>query len=448
MDVLSLNQISNYEQLKTALNTELKSAAISFVRIGYLLKTARDTDLLKDTQYSDVNQFAAGEFGLDKSQVSRFMSINDRFSIGGYSEHLEDKYSEFGSSKLSLMLTLPDSINENLSPQYSKSDIQAIKEEYQAEQKISDIEVLTETPAEQPETKNDEFLALIIHQLVEEHPDPAKTIKWGMTVGVQISEEDVSDSYLRDGDAAYSIRISGKGRFLISCKAAGVNITNMRTDENSPVSWSEFRDVLIEELEHREWPEEVSSEKPKKKVEKSASTERKPHKNDIKESQNEKKPEKAEVEETKNDGNTPVERVSDDISESSEKDPEDKQEIHADNQDSEEIPAVQSQNEDDSNSKTEIQEQDEAAGQNGSQDINEAAVLKSYGRFMEDSKRLRQDVSHIIGHLEANDRLINDVPPITLKYLKDIMLDVKQIQSGIETLIEMYEYYDKGEDEE
>lgn len=448
MDVLSLNQISNYEQLKTALNTELKSAAISFVRIGYLLKTARDTDLLKDTQYSDVNQFAAGEFGLDKSQVSRFMAINDRFSIGGYSEHLEDKYAEYGSSKLSIMLTLPDSINEQLSPDYSKSDIQAIKEEYQAEQKISDIEVLTETPAEQPETKNDEFLALIIHQLVEEHPDPAKTIKWGMTVGVQISEEDVSDSYLRDGDAAYSIRISGKGRFLISCKAAGVNITNMRTDENSPVSWSEFRDVLIEELEHREWPEEVSSEKPKKKVEKSTSTERKPHKNDIKEPKNEKKPEKAKVEETKNDGNTPVERVSDDISESSEKSQEDKQEIHADIQDSEDIPAVQSQNEDDSNSKTEIQEQDEAAGQNENQDVNEAAVLKSYGRFMEDSKRLRQDVSHIIGHLEANDRLINDVPPITLKYLKDIMLDVKQIQSGIETLIEMYEYYDKGEDEE
>lgn len=448
MDVLSLNQISNYEQLKTALNTELKSAAISFVRIGYLLKTARDTDLLKDTQYSDVNQFAAGEFGLDKSQVSRFMAINDRFSIGGYSEHLEDKYAEYGSSKLSIMLTLPDSINEQLSPDYSKSDIQAIKEEYQAEQKISDIEVLTETPAEQPETKNDEFLALIIHQLVEEHPDPAKTIKWGTTVGVQISEEDVSDSYLRDGDAAYSIRISGKGRFLISCKAAGVNITNMRTDENSPVSWSEFRDVLIEELEHREWPEEVSSEKPKRKVEKSASTERKPHKNDIKESQNEKKPEKAEVEETKNDGNTPVEPVSNDISESSEKDPEDKQEIHADNQDSEEIPAVQSQNEDDSNSKTEIQEQDEAAGQNENQDVNEAAVLKSYGRFMEESKRIRQEASHLIGQLESHDRLINDVPPLTLNHLKGMWMDAKCLMDALDRIIEIYKYYDKGEDEE
>ena len=447
-EILSLNQINDYEHLKHALNTELKSAAISFVRIGYLLKTARDTDLLKDTEYQDVNEFASKEFGLDKSQVSRFMAINDRFSIGGYSEHLEDKYAEYGSSKLSIMLTLPDSINEQLSPDYSKSDIQAIKEEYQAEQKISDIEVLTETPAEQPVTKNDEFLALIIHQLVEEHPDPAKTIKWGMTVGVQISEEDVSDSYLRDGDAAYSIRISGKGRFLISCKAAGVNITNMRTDENSPVSWSEFRDVLIEELEHREWPEEASEEKPKRKVEKSASTERKPHKNDIKEPKNEKKPEKAEMEEPKNDGNTPVEPVSDDISESSEKDPEDKQEIHADIQGSEEIPAVQSQNEDDSNSKTEIQEQDEAAGQNESQDTNEAAVLKSYGRFMEESKRIRQEASHLIGQLESHDRLINDVPPLTLNHLKGMWMDAKCLMDALDRIIEIYKYYDKGEDEE
>lgn len=435
MDIISLNQINDYEQLKRALNTELKSAAISFVRIGYLLKTARDTDLLKDTEYQDVNEFAAKEFGLDKSQVSRFMAINDRFSIGGYSEHLEDKYAEYGSSKLSIMLMLPDSINEQLSPEYSKSDIQTIKEEYQAEKSISDLEVMMEPKAQQPETKNDEFIALITHQLVEEHPEPAKTIKWGMTVGVPITEEDVSDSYLRDGDSAYNIRISGMGRFLISCKAAGLNITNMRTDENTPVSWSEFRDVLIEELSHREWAEDKREEKPKKKVEKSASTEGKPHKKDIKETKNETKPAKTEVEESKNNGNASVERLSDDISESTEKDPADQQEISPDAQINEGS-AVQNQNEDVINSETESLEE------------NEAAVLKSYGRFMEDSKRVRQEASHLIGQLESNDRLINDVPPLTLNHLKVMWMDAKCLMDALDRIIEIYKYYDKGEEEE
>lgn len=435
MDIISLNQINDYEQLKRALNTELKSAAISFVRIGYLLKTARDTDLLKDTEYQDVNEFAAKEFGLDKSQVSRFMAINDRFSIGGYSEHLEDKYAEYGSSKLSIMLMLPDSINEQLSPEYSKSDIQTIKEEYQAEKSISDLEVMMEPKAQQPETKNDEFIALITHQLVEEHPEPAKTIKWGMDQGIKIDDEDVSDSYLRDGDSAYNIRISGMGRFLISCKAAGLNITNMRTDENTPVSWSEFRDVLTEELSHREWAEDKREEKPKKKVEKSASTEGKPHKKDIKETKNETKPAKTEVEESKNNGNASVERLSDDISESTEKDPADQQEISPDAQINKGS-AVQNQNEDVINSETESLEE------------NEAAVLKSYGRFMEDSKRVRQEASHLIGQLESNDRLINDVPPLTLNHLKVMWMDAKCLMDALDRIIEIYKYYDKGEEEE
>ena len=442
MDVLSLNQISNYEQLKTALNTELKSAAISFVRIGYLLKTARDTDLLKDTQYSDVNQFAAGEFGLDKSQVSRFMSINDRFSIGGYSEHLEDKYSEFGSSKLSLMLTLPDSINENLSPQYSKSDIQAIKDEYQAEQSISDLEVMMEKPAEQPETENDEFLALIIHQMVEEHPEPAKTIKWGMDQGLPIDDEDVSDSYMRDGDSAYNIRISGKGRFLISCKASGVMITNMRTDENSPVTWGEFKNVLVEELSKRDWSEPVPEEKPKKKVEKSASTEGKSKKNGIKESKNEKKPEKEKVQEPENNGNTSVERISDNVSESTETDQEDKQEMDVQNEG-----LIQSQNEE-----TIVTE---AAGQETEviEDLEKpswAAELtpKWYGKFMFECRTQRMTVNAKLMTITDHSRLVNDVPPINQVYIRDMIKDLESCIEGLEHIEKCWEYYNEREEEE
>lgn len=440
-DILSLNKINDYEHLKSALNTELKKAAISFVRIGYLLKTARDTDLLKDTEYQDVNEFAAKEFGLDKSQVSRFMAINDRFSIGGYSEHLEDKYSEFGSSKLSIMLMLPDSINEQLSPEYTKSDIQTIKEEYQAEKSISDLEVMMETPATQPETENDEFIALIVHQLVEEHPDPAKTIKWGMDQGLPIDDEDVIDSYMRDGDSAFNIRISGRGRFLVSCKAAGVNITNMRTDENSSITWTEFRDALVEELSHREWSEAVPEEKPKKKVQKSTSTEGKPKKNDIKETKDEKKSEKTEVEEATNNGNTSVEQVSRDTAESVENSQEDKQEIHTEAQETERSSEIQDQT-------PQLQHEENESLQNSDSNLNEAAVLKQYGRFMSDSKAVRQTASQLIGRLEDNNRLINDVPPLTQQHLKDMWMDAKQLMDALERIMDIWKYYTEGEDEE
>lgn len=77
-DVLDLNnQFASYQDYKAAVDTEMNRAAESFVRIGYLLKIARDTDILKESEYANVNEFAESIYHLDKSQVSRFININD-----------------------------------------------------------------------------------------------------------------------------------------------------------------------------------------------------------------------------------------------------------------------------------------------------------------------------------------------------------------------------------
>lgn len=268
-----LSTIMNYEQFKSELNEELSRTANSFVRIGYLLKLARDDrHILDGSGYSDVNEFAQKEYGLDKTQVSRFIRINDRFSINGYSEELEEKYRNYGSAKLSLMLTLPDEINEELSPEYSKSDIQAIKEEYEDEQKISDLEVMME---DKPDDEPDEFITLVVKHLNEEHPEAINTIHWGIGQGITIDLEDIKDAYMPDGDRAYNIRIPGQGRYMISCKDAEISIVNMRSpEEKSPLSWDEFMTATLEDEKTRDFnaKEPEKTEKPKekpKKVEKS-----------------------------------------------------------------------------------------------------------------------------------------------------------------------------------
>lgn len=267
---MELSKIGNITELKQELGNELNRAAISFVRIGYLLKLARDTDILKDSSYSNVNEFASAEFGLDKTQVSRFIRINDRFAIGGYSETLKVEYNNYGSAKLSLMLTLPDEINEELSPQYSKSDIEMIKAEYEAEQKISELEVMMEEPSDGP----DEFLQAIVKELNDEHDDVsayfAETIRMARKLGVEPNEADVKEAYMPDGDKTYSIRISGQGRFMINMKDSGMSIVNMRVpEEKSSLSWEEFKILILDDMATRSFPEpEKPKEKPKsKKVE-------------------------------------------------------------------------------------------------------------------------------------------------------------------------------------
>lgn len=267
---MELSKIGNITELKQELGNELNRAAISFVRIGYLLKLARDTDILKDSSYSNVNEFASAEFGLDKAQVSRFIRINDRFAIGGYSETLKVEYNNYGSAKLSLMLTLPDEINEELSPQYSKSDIETIKAEYEAEQKISELEVMMEEPSDGP----DEFLQAVVKELNDEHDDVsayfAETIRMARKLGVEPNEADVKEAYMPDGDKTYSIRISGQGRFMINMKDSGMSIVNMRApEEKSSLSWEEFKILILDDMATRSFPEpEKPKEKPKsKKVE-------------------------------------------------------------------------------------------------------------------------------------------------------------------------------------
>ena len=96
----------DYKEYKASLDFEIKANAEGFVRIGYLLKVARDTNILEESGYKSVAEFAQAEYGLTKDVVSRFIAINDRYSIDGYSEKLLEKYEGYGVAKLQEMLTL------------------------------------------------------------------------------------------------------------------------------------------------------------------------------------------------------------------------------------------------------------------------------------------------------------------------------------------------------
>ena len=268
MDHITIT-VNNYGTLKEALKIELNRAALSFCRIGYLLKKARDDVYILDgSGYSDVNEFAAKEFGLDKSQVSRFVRINDRFSINGNSEFLKEEYESFGSAKLSLMLLLPDEINEKLSPEYSKSDIDAIVKDYKDEKAISDMEVMMEDKSDVP----DEFIAAVVKQLNDEHPEPLEwfeeSIEIGDDMGLEAGIADLKEAYMPDGESIYNIRIAGQGKFMIKMRDNGITISNMRhLDEELSLSWQEFLEAVREDRINRPAKpkqEEKKVEKPKK----------------------------------------------------------------------------------------------------------------------------------------------------------------------------------------
>lgn len=207
---------TTYEEFKTELDTELSKSAEGFVRIGYLLKLARDTDVLAG-RYSSVTEFAQAEYGIDKTTVSRWMRINDKFSEGGYSDQLLEQYRGFGYAKLSLMLQIPDAINETLTPAYSKADIQQIKDDVDTEKQVSDIEVMIDE-MEHPQT-DDRLLAFL---KAIDMPD-----KW--------DDENYTAIELLapQGDGYVSARVPGVGKLGMTIMDGKdeVTLTNIRTGE-------------------------------------------------------------------------------------------------------------------------------------------------------------------------------------------------------------------------
>lgn len=247
---------SNYAEFKRELDTEIKREAEGFVKIGYLLRLARETDILKESEYANVNDFARKEYGLDASQVSRFISINERFSEGGYSERLEEKYEGFGVAKLSIMLQLPESINENLTPDYTKSEINALREEVKEEAKTTDIEIMMEPKTDNPFTA-------AVKEMLKAEPATARMLK-------EISELNDPKEY-KDVIAPYgaikSVRLEGIGRVMLKFDDSDiVKLIKVRENATEEHELHELADAIKDFLtnDYKEPAPAAVVEEPKK----------------------------------------------------------------------------------------------------------------------------------------------------------------------------------------
>lgn len=228
-----------YQEYKKELDAVLTRTAEDFVQIGYLLKVARDTNILAESGYATVTDFAKAEYGIDKTQVSRFISINDRFSEGGYSDHLLPNYKGFGYAKLTLMLQIPDEINEALPPTLSKAEIQDIKDEVDAESKVTDIEVeieraeaaaVTDKPMLPPEGSP---LKRNLWQLGKEQEDLFRKLWEICNKGQYPHSASIMDALIPQGDAVYTVRIPGERRTQIIINSDGATVINLKTLERS-----------------------------------------------------------------------------------------------------------------------------------------------------------------------------------------------------------------------
>ena len=126
MDYIQMT-LDDWLSIKKELEEELRGAAAGFVRIGYLLRKIEETQGYKQDGCDSLTEWAEQEYGLSASSVSRFMAINKKYSVDGYSKQLRIEYAKYGQAKLQEMLTLPEEDLQMVSPEMKRADIREIK---------------------------------------------------------------------------------------------------------------------------------------------------------------------------------------------------------------------------------------------------------------------------------------------------------------------------------
>ena len=236
------NEFKTYREFKEKFDGSLNMQAEAFVLTGYLIKRARDTDVLKESGYKDYNEFAAAEYGLDKSQVSRYIGINDQFSEGGYSDRLQERYKNFGYTKLAIMLTLPATVNKELTSDYSKQEILTLKAEIDEEKQRTDIEVMLEEKDSRQQAYD--LFGKVLYQLGHDDPELYMQIYGAARLKDTDGSYDQMADVLADilapaGEGIRIVRIAGEGKLSLNIKGCGINpvIINLRTAEKTEGTW-------------------------------------------------------------------------------------------------------------------------------------------------------------------------------------------------------------------
>lgn len=305
----ALTEIKGFQAFQEAMDHEIKEVSEGFVRIGYLLKVARDTEILRESGYKTVTEFASARYGLTADIVSRYMAINDRFSEGGYSDRLADRYQAYGMTKLAEMLTLPDEVIAAIPTTATRQEIREVKAEITEEMKRTDLEVILEEPKVELATLAQETM----YQYFDKMPERYSQVF--TAVYQPDAEEALLEALAPTGSGMAMVRVEGKGKMMFSIDEREITITNVRTQLRTqytpeemvkeirvlcPIAktpeqaWFDLYGRPLEQSEP-EPPKQVeilTKEKPERKPEKPERTTPKPEKNTEKRERSPQKPEK------------------------------------------------------------------------------------------------------------------------------------------------------------
>lgn len=158
------------EDVRSSIRANIRTAARSFVAIGFYLKRAREDRLYEEAGFSSVWDFAREEFGISRSTATRYMAVNDRFSADGNSPNLATEYQAYSQSQLIEMVTMTGEQLEQVTPDMTVRELREMKQEDTVEpeetQIVGQMEI-SDFPEYMPEPAESDNLPEIVVPAIE-----------------------------------------------------------------------------------------------------------------------------------------------------------------------------------------------------------------------------------------------------------------------------------------
>lgn len=114
--------------------TDLNDIQRSFIRLGFHLNEFERCKYYEDFGFLSLSEFASANLGMDKSAVSRCISVfknfakrNGQYNDGSLTMFIDDKYSGYSYSQLCEMVSIPENERTKIKPDMTIKDIRDFK---------------------------------------------------------------------------------------------------------------------------------------------------------------------------------------------------------------------------------------------------------------------------------------------------------------------------------
>lgn len=118
----------DYERLDGMIKGSMKRSAAEVVRLGFLLRRMMDEGLYS-VYYLCFDAYLEEELHMDYTAANRFIGINKKYSVGGKSDIIDEKYAEYSQGLLIEMLSMPPELEKQVTPDMTVRQAREIKRE-------------------------------------------------------------------------------------------------------------------------------------------------------------------------------------------------------------------------------------------------------------------------------------------------------------------------------